>query len=142
MAGISIQKAQRIIAAGFEKARAEGFRPMAVIVLDAGGHPVAFGREDGASPGRFGMAQGKAYGTAMLGLGGRRQAELAEVFPALMGAANGVFSGAFVPAPGGVVVKSPEGEILGAVGVSGGMPEEDAAVAIAGIEAVDLVADA
>lgn len=139
---LTIEAAQRIITGGFAKARAEGFRPMAVIVLDAGGHPVAFGREDGAAPGRFGMAQGKAYGTAMLQLGGRRQAELAQAFPALMGAANGVFSGAFVPAPGGVVLRDAAGAVLGAVGVSGGMPEEDAAVAIAGIAAAGLVAEA
>ncbi len=142
MAGISFEQAQRIIAGGFAKARAEGFRPMALIVLDAGGHPLAFAREDGAAPGRFGMAHGKAYGTAMLGLGGRRQAELAEIFPALMAAANGVFAGAFVPAPGGVVVKAAGGEVLGAVGVSGGMPEEDASVALAGIDAAGLLAEA
>lgn len=142
MLGITVLQAQAIIAAGFAKAREAGFRPMAIIVLDAGGHPIAFAREDGAAPGRYGMAHGKAYGTAMFGLGGRRQAELAQVFPALMGAANGVFGGALVPAPGGVIVRSAGGELLGAVGVSGGMPEEDAAVAIAGIEAAGFRAEA
>ena len=142
MTAITFDTAQHIITGGFAHARAAGYRPMALIVLDPGGHPVAFAREDGAAPGRYGMAQGKAYGTAMLGLAGTRQAELSSHFPALMAAANGVFGGQFVPAPGGVLIRDTMGAILGAVGVSGGMPDEDAAVAVAGIEAAGLTAEA
>ncbi len=139
---LSLETAQTITAAALAHARGSGLRPMAVIVLDAGGHPVAFARDDGASPGRFVMAQGKAYGSVMLGLPGRAQMALAERFPVLMGAANGAFGGQFVPVPGGVLIRAADGAVLGAAGVSGGMPDEDAAVAIAGIEAAGLIAEA
>ncbi|RAH99969.1 glcg protein [Acuticoccus sediminis] len=142
MTVLTLELATRMIAAGFAHARTEGLRPMAMVVLDTGGAPIAFQREDGAAPGRYNLAHGKAYGTAMLQLPGRAQAALSERFPVLMGAANGVFGGAFVPVPGGVLVRDADGAVLGSVGVSGGMPEDDASVAIAGIEAVSLTAEA
>ncbi|WP_102226224.1 GlcG/HbpS family heme-binding protein [Acidimangrovimonas sediminis] len=142
MTGISLQTAQAIIAGAFAQARADGLRPMALMVVDPGGHPIAFAREDGAAPGRFGLAQGKAHGSAMLQIPGSTQMALSDRFPVLMGAANGVFDGKFVPVPGGVLVRNAEGRLLGAVGVSGGMPEEDAAVACAGIRAAGLTPEA
>jgi len=46
-------------------------QPLAVLVLDAGGHAVAFEREDGSSNLRFQVADGKAYGALGLGIGSR-----------------------------------------------------------------------
>jgi uncharacterized protein GlcG (DUF336 family) len=48
-------------------------KPLSVVVLDAGGHVIAFEREDGAAPGRFAIAQAKAFGSIMLGMGGTAQ---------------------------------------------------------------------
>jgi uncharacterized protein GlcG (DUF336 family) len=117
-------------------------KPMAVIVLDAGGHPRAFEREDGASPGRFAVAEGKAYGAVMLGLGGYAQRKRAEEQGYFMAAMNGAFGGRVVPVPGGVLVRGADGAVLGAVGVTGDTSENDAAAAVAGIEAAGLVAEA
>ena len=50
----------------------EGMKPLSVVVLDAGGHPLAFQRAQGASAGRFEIARGKAYAAVMLGMGGMR----------------------------------------------------------------------
>jgi uncharacterized protein GlcG (DUF336 family) len=55
-----------------------GLKPLSVVVLDAGGHVLAFEREDGASPGRFEIARGKAYGAVMLGMPGSAQMARAE----------------------------------------------------------------
>ena len=59
MAEISLRKARTIVRKTLEKSREMGLKPMSVVVLDAGGHVKAFEREDGASPGRFDIAQGK-----------------------------------------------------------------------------------
>lgn len=59
---ISIRKARTIIKSALAKGKEMELKPLSVVVLDAGGHPIAFEREDGASPGRFEIARGKAYG--------------------------------------------------------------------------------
>jgi uncharacterized protein GlcG (DUF336 family) len=46
-----------------------------------------------------------------------------------------------IPVPGGVLVRDAVGEIIGAVGISGDLPDNDEACAIHGIEEVGLVAD-
>lgn len=73
MAEISLTRARTIIRHALAKGVEMGLRPLAVVVLDAGGHVKAFERQDGASPGRFAIAHGKAHGCIMLGLAGREQ---------------------------------------------------------------------
>ena len=53
MTEITIEQARTIVSTTLAKGREMGLKPLSVIVLDAGGHPKAFEREDGASPGRF-----------------------------------------------------------------------------------------
>ncbi|WP_424970571.1 GlcG/HbpS family heme-binding protein [Dinoroseobacter sp. S76] len=139
---ISIRKARTIIKATLAKGKEMELKPLTVIVLDAGGHPIAFEREDGASPGRFEIARGKAYGAVMLGLPGSAQMARAESQAYFMAAMNGAFEGKVVPVPGGVLVKDRKGAIIGAVGVTGDTSENDAAAATAAIEAAGFFADA
>ena len=135
---ISLRKARTIIRKALEKGREMELKPLAVVVLDAGGHLKAFEREDGASPGRFGVAQGKAYGSVMLGMTCTALKQRADVDPSFIAAVNGVFGGQLVPVPGGVLVKDKKGAIIGSVGVSGDVSENDLAAALAGIEAAGL----
>ena len=86
---ISLRKARTIIRKTLEKGREMQFKPLSVVVLDAGGHLQAFEREDGASPGRFGIAQGKAYGAVMLGMAGSAQMKRAEEQTDFMAAGEG-----------------------------------------------------
>ncbi|MDK3016144.1 GlcG/HbpS family heme-binding protein [Pseudodonghicola flavimaris] len=139
--GLSLEQARGIIQAALAAGRARDMRPLSVAVLDAGGHPIAFEREDGAPPGRFAIAQGKAFGAAMTGMGGRKQMSRAEAQPYFMAALNGVYGGQMVPVPGGVLVRDETGAIIGAVGVTGDTSDNDAAVALAGIAAVGLVGE-
>ncbi|AXI54839.1 hypothetical protein SuNHUV7_32320 (plasmid) [Pseudoseohaeicola sp. NH-UV-7] len=141
MAEISLRKARTIVRKTLEKSREMGLKPMSVVVLDAGGHVKAFEREDGASPGRFDIAQGKAYGTVMLGMAGTAQMARAESQHYFMTAANGVYGGKVIPVPGGVLVRNAKGDVLGAVGVTGDTSDKDAEAAMAGIEAAGLVAE-
>lgn len=138
---ISLRRARTIIRKTLEAAREKELKPLAVIVLDEGGHIQAFEREDGASPGRFQIAHGKAYGAVMLHMAGTAQKDRAEAQAYFILAANGALGGQMVPVPGGVLIRDAKGRILGAVGVSGDVSDNDAAAAQAGIEAVGLTAE-
>lgn len=138
MAEISIRKARQIIKGTFAKGREMELKPLSVIVLDAGGHVKAFEREDGAAPGRFAIAQGKAYGAVMLGMAGTAQMARAEQQAYFMAAVNGVYGGQVVPVPGGVLVRDKKGAVIGAVGVTGDTSDNDAEAALAGLALAQL----
>ena len=140
MATINLRRARTIIKATLAAAREKDLNPITVVVLDAGGHVIAAEREDGASPGRFAIAHGKAYGAVMTGMPGSAQLARAEQQPFFMGALNGLYGGQVVPVPGGVLIKDAKGGVLGCVGVTGDTSDNDAEVAIAGIEKAGLVA--
>lgn len=138
MSQITLEQARTIIATAFAKGAEMGLKPLSVVVLDAGGHVTAFERQDGAAPGRFSIAQGKAYGAVMLGMPGSAQMARAEQQAYFMNAVNGVFGGQVVPVPGGVLVKGSDGAVIGAVGVTGDTSDNDAEAALAGIAAAGL----
>jgi uncharacterized protein GlcG (DUF336 family) len=141
MSELGLDRARAIVRGALEHARANGLPPVAVAVLDAGGHLKAFEREDGASIYRFQVAHGKAHGAVGMGLGSRalhRRAEEQSYFLLAVGALHGT---AVVPVPGGVLVRDGGGAIIGAVGISGDKSDADEAAAVAGIEAAGLVAD-
>ena len=139
---ITLDAARTIVAKALEKGRELQLKPLSVVVLDAGGHPIAFEREDGASPGRFAIAQGKAYGAVMLGMAGTAQRDRAEAQAYFMAAINGLYGGKVVPVPGGVLVRDAAGRVVGAVGVTGDTSENDAEAALAGIAAAGLAGEA
>ena len=138
---VTLRKARTIVRKALEKGRELELKPLSVVVLDAGGHVIAFEREDGAAPGRFAIAQGKAYGAVMLGMAGTAQLARAEAQAYFMAAVNGVYGGQVVPVPGGVLLRDKKGAVIGAVGVTGDVSENDAAAAVAGIEAAGLIAE-
>jgi uncharacterized protein GlcG (DUF336 family) len=135
MTTLTLEAARKIVSVALAEGHTRQLKPLTVAVLDAGGHLIAFEREDGASPGRYAIAQGKAYGCVMLGLGGTAQMQRAEAQAYFIAAANGAFGGQLIPVPGGVLVRDGGGAIVGAVGISGDTSDNDAAAATAGIEA-------
>ena len=138
---ISLRKARTIIRKALEKGREMDLTPLSVVVLDAGGHVQAFEREDGAAPGRFAIAQGKAYGSVMLGMAGTAQMARAEQQAYFIASVNGLFGGQLVPVPGGVLLRDKKGAVIGAVGVTGDSSDHDAIAAMAGIEAAGLIGE-
>ena len=140
--GVSLRKARTIIRKTLEKGHEMELKPLSVVVLDAGGHVIAFEREDGASPGRFAIAHGKAYGSVMLGMAGTAQMQRAEAQAYFMAAVNGVYGGQVVPVPGGVLLRDRKGEVIGAVGVTGDTSDNDAIAAMTGIESAGLTGEA
>lgn len=142
MSGITLEQARTIIAGALAKAADGGFKPLGVVVLDAGGHTTAFERQDGASAMRFKIAHGKAYGAIAMGLGSRTLYVRVQKQPYFIDAMNALADGALVPVPGGVLIRDSEGVLLGAVGVTGDNSGNEEMCAISGIEAARLVADA
>lgn len=141
MASISLNKARTIVRKAITAGREAEMKPLSVVVLDAGGHVQAFEREDGAAPGRFDIARGKAFGAVMLGMAGTAQMARAEQQHYFMTAVNGLFGGSVVPVPGGVLVRDKRGDVIGAVGVTGDSSDNDAIAAMAGIDAAGLTGE-
>jgi len=138
MAEISANRARTIIRKTLAKGKEMGLKPLSVVVLDSGGHVKAFEREDGAAPGRFAIAHGKAYGAVMLGMPGSAQMARAEKQHYFMTALNGVYGGQVVPVPGGILVLDKRGNTIGAVGVTGDTSDNDLEAGMVGIEAAGL----
>jgi uncharacterized protein GlcG (DUF336 family) len=111
-----------------------------VVVLDMRGTVVAAAIQDGSSLARFDVAKAKANGAISFNMGSRGIEKLAKDRPHFLAGALGVIDG-IIPVPGGVLIKSTEGQIIGAVGVSGDTSDNDEIAAIAGIKAAGLQAD-
>lgn len=140
MIGITLTQAQTVVAETLNEGRALSLKPLSVVVLDAGGHMIAFAREDGSSNLRPQIATAKASGALALGVSSRVIGEMAIERPTFINAAAGLNAAGIVPAAGGVLVRDASGTIIGAVGVTGDTSDNDEAAALAGIRAAGLSA--
>jgi uncharacterized protein GlcG (DUF336 family) len=142
MPRLTLQQANAIVDNAIAKARAADAPPIAVVVLDDGGHLKAAQREDGASMFRIDAGLGKAWGAVAMDEGSRGLAKRAKANPGFFNALAVASGGRMLPNPGGVLIRETEGgAILGAVGISGDKGPQDEVFAKAGIEAAGLVAD-
>lgn len=140
MTRISLDLANRIIAAAFEEGRRLGLKPLSVVVLDAGGHMIAFQRQDGASTLRPQIASAKASGALALGISSRKIGDMAAERPSFVASLGPIAAHGIVPAAGGVIVVGEDGAPIGAVGITGDTSDNDEACALAGIAAAGLTA--
>jgi len=138
MTTLKLAQAGAIIDAALAEGRKRRLAPLAVAVLDAGGHLIAFKREDGAGFVRFDIANGKAWGALGMGFGTRELAERAAKFPAFVAALSAASQGRMIPSPGGVLIAAADGEVVGAIGISGDIGDNDEVCAMAGIAATGL----
>ena len=141
MSDLLLSVAQTILDAARAEARRLSLKPLALVVLDSRGAVKAAAVEDGTSLKRFEVAHGKAYGALALGMGSRAIGKRATEQPTFVAAVSHVVGGALVPVPGGVLAKAGDGQVVGAIGISGDTSDNDEACAKAGIEAAGLTAD-
>jgi uncharacterized protein GlcG (DUF336 family) len=141
MSILTLAQASTILDTALKTARDKNFQPLSVALLDAGGHLVAFKREDKSGILRFDIAFGKAWGALGMGLGSRTLFERAEKTPMFFTTLAAASGGRVVTNPGGVLVRDAAGDIVGAVGISGDTSDNDEICAIAGIAAAGLKAD-
>lgn len=137
---VTLEQANRIVAAAFSKGAELGLKPLTVAVLDAGGHIIALQRGDGASTLRPEIACGKAAGALALGLSSRKIAEMAAERPSFVASLATLGPCAIVPAAGGLIIVDGSGTPIGAVGITGDTSDNDELCALAGLDAAGLQA--
>ena len=118
-----------------------GLNPLAVVVLDERASLRICLNQDGTAIHRHRVAHGKANAALSLGMGSRSLGSRAEEQAYFVDAVGRMMGGDFIPVAGGVLIRNSEGEILGAVGISGDISDNDEAAAIAAIETAGLIAD-
>jgi uncharacterized protein GlcG (DUF336 family) len=141
MSAISLDQANRIIAAILKRGAEVDARPLAVIVVEPGCVVKAFQKEDGASMIRFEMAFGKAYAALALGRSSKLVRIRAEERPLFMRYLIGASDEKLFPEGGGLQIRDAEGEVIGAVGVTGDTEDRDEELAAHGIRAAGLKTD-
>ena len=138
MSALTLAQANTIISAALAQSKTAGYKPMGIAVLDASGNLKAFASEDGASMFRFDIARAKAWGAVGMGASSRVLMQRAKDNPNFFVSLSATSDGKFLPQTGAVVIKDASGQIIGAVGASGGTGDEDEAICIAGVEAAGL----
>lgn len=137
---ITLDEANRLIAATLAKGEAAGMKPLSAAVLDAAGALVAFQRAApfGGALARPDIAIGKARAVLALGLpASRRAEEMAAQRPAFIQGLIASHDGPFMPITGALAIVR-DGALLGAVGVSGDTSDNDERAATAGLAAIGL----
>src|SRR3954464_3146922 len=127
---VTLAQASIIVDTALQKGRETNCAPLTVAVLDAGGHLVAFKRQDRSGILRFDIAFGKAWGALGMGFGSRELFNRTQANPTFMAALSSVSGGRLVPVPSGVLILQ-AGEVIGAVGISGDNSDNDEACALA-----------
>ena len=137
MSVLTLQEADRIAGEALGVAAGRGFKPVAICVLDVGGNPIVVKRQDGATFLRPDVARAKAWTALSLGSSSRSLANMAETRGVFVGSLVTISDGRMAPAAGGLIIVR-DGEIIGAVGVSGESPDNDEVIAMEGIRACGL----
>ncbi len=130
---ITLEQAEAVIAAAKAKAL-ETNTLMNIAVVDSGTNLVAFVHMDGAWLGSIDISQKKARTARYFNMPTGEIGKLSQPGGSLYNIEHS--NGGLITFPGGVPIKNANGEIIGAVGVSGDTVENDHAVAQAGADAV------
>src|SRR6476660_3272427 len=124
--------AEQILDGALKAGTDAGLLPLTVAVLDVGGNIVLLKRQDGSGVLRADIAIGKAWGALGMGISSRTIRDRLKDRPAFQGAIAAASDGRFIPVPGGVLVLK-NGEVIGAVGISGDASDKDEYAAVAGV---------
>ena len=130
---ITLKQAQAVVDAAIKKSQEIGTK-MDIAVIDSGINLTAFAREDGAWLGSIDIAIKKAKTARFFNMDTGTIGSLSQPGGALYNIEHS--NGGLISFPGGVCIKNSEGEIIGAIGVSGSSVEDDHAVAAAGAAAI------
>ena len=129
---LTLEQAEAISTAAKKKASEIGV-PMNIAIVDGGANLKAFHRMDDAWLGSIDIAIKKAKTARYFDMETGAIGELSQPGQPLY--MIEVSNGGLITFPGGVPIKSADGKIVGAIGVSGGSVEQDREVALAGIAA-------
>jgi len=141
MSAITLDQANRIIAAILKRGAEIDCRPLSVIVVEPGCKVKAFQKEDGSSMIRFEMAYGKAYAALAMGRSSKLVRVRAEEKPIFMRYLMSATGDQIFPEGGGLQIRNEAGDVIGAVGVTGDTEDRDEELATYGIHAAGLKTD-
>jgi uncharacterized protein GlcG (DUF336 family) len=141
MTTLTLAQAEKIIDAAIARARELKCRPISVVVVEPGAIVKAFKKEDGSAMMRFEMAMGKAYASLALGRSSSLVRVRTEQKPLFMDFLFKASQDKIFAEGGGMLIRAADGELLGAVGVTGDKEEQDEALAAHGIRAAGLKTD-
>ena len=141
MATLTLAQAEKIIDATLARARELNCRPLSVVVVEPGAIVKALKKEDGSAMMRFEMAMGKAYAALALGRSSSLVRVRAQEKPLFMDFLFKASEDKIFAEGGGRLIRAADGELLGAVGVTGDKEEQDEALAAHGIRAAGLKTD-
>ena len=139
---ITLDQANRIIAAILKRAVELNCRPISAVVVEPGCVVKAFQKEDGASMVRFEMAYGKCYAALALGRDSSLVKVRHEESPSFTGFLIKTSDDKLFPEGGGMQIRDSDGEVIGAVGVTGDTEKVDQELALHGIRSAGLKTDA
>lgn len=131
---ISQAQARAIIDGAHAHARTLGIT-VTVAVVDEGGLLKALDRMDGAPPLSAQIAEAKAQGAAVWHRDGHVLADVAQERPGFVSAVSQMTRLPLIAGAGSIVIRDGDGTVVGAVGASGGKPDEDLACCEAGVAA-------
>jgi uncharacterized protein GlcG (DUF336 family) len=141
MSAITLDQANRIIAAILKRGAEINCRPLSVLVVEPGCVLKAFQKEDGSSMIRFEMAFGKAYAALAMGRSSKLVRVRAEEKPIFMRYLISASGDQIFPEGGGLQIRNDAGDVIGAVGVTGDTEVCDEELAAHGIHAAGLKTD-
>lgn len=130
---ITLKQAQMAIEKAMAKAQ-EIDTKMNISIIDAGANQVAFARMDGAWLGSADIALKKARTARFFDMPTGEIGKLSQPGEPLFNIEHS--NGGLISFPGGIPIKGLNGDIIGAIGVSGSSVENDHTVAQAGVEAL------
>ena len=130
---ITLEQAQKAVEAAKRKATEIGTL-MNIAVVDSGANLTAFVRMDGAWLGSADIAQKKARTARYFDMPTGEIGKLSQPGGSLFNIEHS--NNGLITFPGGIPIKNASGEVIGAIGVSGSLVENDNAVAQAGVDAL------
>jgi len=131
---LTLHIAEQLCAKVQERAVEHGLAPIAIVIIDSGGHMVLAKREDGATMIRIDVATAKAWTALSLGSPSRAFAEVAKERPQFAAALGQLSPIGMIPAAGGLLIVD-HGQVLGAIGVSGDTSDNDETVGLDALSA-------
>ena len=141
MKNIELNDAIKIAEAAIQKSKEKNLKPISVVVLDVRGSMRVCLNQDGTSINRHKIAHGKANAALLWGTWTRTIADRAEKQAYFINSVCNLMNGDFIPVPGGIIIKDKEDNIVGAVGISGDLSDNDEIAGVAGIKAAGFIAD-
>tara|TARA_Y100000996_G_scaffold252777_1_gene198847 strand:+ start:110 stop:538 length:429 start_codon:yes stop_codon:yes gene_type:complete len=137
---ITLKEAQKIVEGCLNKAREENMMPVTIAVVDTRGVLVSSAMEDNSAIIRPDIAFAKAWGCFGIGFSSREIRNLIGAQPEqthFFHSVRAMSGNKIAPSPGGIMIKKGD-DVIGAVGVSGDLPDRDEICAIAGVEVAGL----